>query len=290
MQIGLGFNLEEKVTRGDGVSTATYQAIYINGMIVKNVKIGGGGVHPIKYDSTKQITIELSNGIQVSKAIVYYSNNSAVNMINPHTGLYSIIYTNFLAHNPEFDDSNNKLPVLKLRRITDEATRHKFFRLITKYNKDLSHLTTFGTIGLKKETKMSGYDPEYLTDPDGIDHNDSALFKQSVDIKKPAQKEYAVLCEARWMNGSLLNSCIVEVHTQGTSTLVYAVPNFKFTFWQITIDETTGEETVTHFYPEFIQKPDGSFYHEYVYTAKADFMDSSHLNNTPTCNFYNTLV
>lgn len=288
MQIGLGFNLEESITRGSDTSTAKYQAIYIDGMIVKNIKLGDGGANPIQYDSTKQITIEMSNGIQVSKAFVYYSNNSAVNTINPKADVYSIIYTNYLAHNPDFEEPSD-LPLLKLRRITDETTRHKYFRMIQQYNKHIKHLTKFGTIGLEKAKDMGGYDTRYYTD-DEIDHDDATLFRQSVDIKKPAQKEFAVLCEARWMDGESLNSCIVEVHTQGTSTLVYAVPNFKFTFWKLVVDEQTGDEMLQPFYPQFIQKGDGSYYQEYIYTAKADFMDSSHLNNTPTCNFYNTLV
>jgi hypothetical protein len=91
------------------------------------------------------------------------------------------------------------------------------------------------------------------------------------------------------VNGvNLLQDCIIEVHTQGTSTLVYAVPNFKFTFWHLV--EVGGVETLERFEPTFIQKGDGSYYEESVYTAKADFMDSSHLNNTPTCNFYNNLI
>ena len=161
--------------------------------------------------------------------------------------------------------------------------------IVDSGNEDIKHLTKFGTIGLEKAKDMGVYDTRYYTDNE-IDHDDATLFRQSVDIKKPAQKEFAVLCEAKWMDGESLNSCIVEVHTQGTSTLVYAVPNFKFTFWKLVVDEQTGEETLEHFYPEFIQKGDGSYYQEYIYTAKADFMDSSHLNNTPTCNFYNTLV
>jgi len=52
------------------------------------------------------------------------------------------------------------------------------------------------------------------------------------------------------MNGSELNNCIVEVHTQGTSTLVYAVPNFKFTFWEVI--EEGGQEKLRHFNPRFV--------------------------------------
>lgn len=128
---------------------------------------------------------------------------------------------------------------------------------------------------------MATYDPDYSS---ATIESNATLFRQSVDIKKPAQKEYAVLCRVQWM-GSTLEDVIVEVHTQGTSTLVYSIPNFKFTFWK----EIGGQ--LVKYYPQFIQKEDTEdYYMENVYTAKADFMDSSHLNNTPTCNYYNGLI
>jgi hypothetical protein len=94
------------------------------------------------------------------------------------------------------------------------------------------------------------------------------------------------LCTGKYEIGgrNLLENCIIEVHTQGTSTLVYPVPNFRFTFWKV------GQDGIERFCPEFISDEKGGYYEESVYTAKADFMDSSHLNNTPTCNFYNTII
>jgi len=40
---------------------------------------------------------------------------------------------------------------------------------------------------------MASYDPTYTNDNSPIESN-ATLFRQHVDIKKPAQKEYAVLC------------------------------------------------------------------------------------------------
>lgn len=286
VQIGFGYNLEETVNRADTESTAQYFAIYINGMIVKNVQIGDK-IQPLVYNQDAPITIELGNGINVQNCFVYYNNGSQP-YINPNTDRYSIAYNNYLYYNITFDEPDD-LPVLKLRRITDENDRIRYFNLIQGQNEDLEHLTLFGKIGLPKAlNNMGEYDPKY---GDGIadseDHDKATLFRQSVNIKKPAQKAYTVLCKGEWLvNGVnvLPDTCIIEVHTQGTSTLVYPVPNFKFTFWNIT------DSGIEKYCPEFIQKEDGSYYTESTYTAKADFMDSSHLNNTPTCIFYNNLI
>jgi len=87
-----------------------------------------------------------------------------------------------------------------------------------------------------------------------------------------------------------LNGIIIEVHTQGTSTLQYSIPNFKLTFWKV-----IGDNQIEHFSPKFIEKQDyiseeDRYYNEYIYTAKCDYMDSSHLNNTPTCTYYNNII
>lgn len=283
VQIAIGYNIKESITRNNQTVEAMYHAIYINGMIVKNAWIGQGGASALVYDPEKPITVELSNGICVQKCMVYYSGNAAVTTINPKAVTYSIIYTNFLAHYPIWNEPGN-LPVLKLLRYTNAQERLEAYNLVKKKSKKIKHLTTFGQIGMEKADKMATYDSNYGDHI--VDHDGATLFRQSVNIKKPAQKEYATLCKGQWMvNGTnILEGCIVEVHTQGTSTLVYAVPNFKFTFWR-----PVGN-TVEEFYPDFIQKPDGTYYQEYIYTAKADFMDSSHLNNTPTCVFYNDLI
>jgi hypothetical protein len=50
-------------------------------------------------------------------------------------------------------------------------------------------------------------------------------------LKKALQKSRGVLCSYRYLfEGNVIDSGIVEVHTQGTSTLDYRLPNFKFTF------------------------------------------------------------
>lgn len=291
VQIGLGYNLQESVERNNTSINVSYFAIYINGMIIKNILIDNENVQELAYDSQKQLSITLNNGIHVQKCFIYYKNNGS-NSILPNTSSgTSIIYNNYLSHNISFSEPNN-LPELKLIKITDSVENEKYFNLINSYKEThdedlIKHTTTFGTIGLQKATSMEYYDSHYSSN---VIESDATLFRQSVEIKKPAQKEYAVLCRGQYLVNdiNLLEGVIIEVHTQGTSTLVYSVPNFRFIFWKET------NNVIEHYYPEFIvnKEVDNTpiYYHEYIYTAKADYMDSSHLNNTPTCNYYNNLI
>lgn len=287
-QVGIGVNLEESITRNSQQVIAKYYCIYINGMAVKNIGIDSENV--IAYNSSYNLSVEISNGIMVQKCFLYYKNNGNEN-IYPNTAINeSIIYNNYKSHKQNFSEPLN-LPILKLMKVTDSELNTQYFEDINHYIKvnggnQLKHTTTFGAIGTEKALSMNVYDVSYES---STIESDATLFRQSVDIKKPAQKEYAVLCTGQYMSDgiNLLENVIIEVHTQGTSTLVYSVPNFKFTFWKYNSD--TGE--LEHFYPEFIQKADSEeFYHEYIYTAKCDYMDSSHLNNTPTCTYYNNLI
>lgn len=303
VQIGVGINLQEKFRRGEEEPIAYYHAIYVNGMVVKTVKIDNSSILPLPYSGENRLVVSIGNGILVQKCFLYYKNNGT-NIIYPNTGLgESIIYNNYKSHKPGFSEPG-QLPELMFLRISDDSEGEvsKYYRLINEYkaanDQDaVKYLTIFGNIGDTKAQSMNLYDPNYsssatweeLLANHSFEHDSAELFRQHVEIKKPAQKEYAVLCRAKWGDNPEMEDVIVEVHTQGTSTLVYSVPNFKFTFWHLT--QNQGVDVVEPFYPEFIPKPDGqTCYEEYIYTAKADFMDSSHLNNTPTCNYYNNLI
>lgn len=132
-QISLGYNIEESVDRSGDIHTSEYFAIYINGMVVKNTKIGTGSMNKIEYNPQRPIKIELSDGILVRKCFVYYNNNGQ-DFINPNAATYSIVYTNFLAANLDFDEPAD-LPVLKLMRITDESLRRQYFDAIKEKTK-----------------------------------------------------------------------------------------------------------------------------------------------------------
>ena len=302
-QIGIGINLQETFRRGEEEPTAYYHAIYVNGMVVKTVKIDNSSVFPLTYSGDNRLVVSISNGILVQKCFLYYKNNGT-NIIYPNTDIgESIIYNNYKSHKPNFREPD-QLPELMFLRISDDSEGEvsKYYRLINEYKSAndqdaVKYLTIFGNIGDTKAQSMNLYDPNYSSNATweellanhSFEHDNAELFRQHVEIKKPAQKEYAVLCRAKWGDNPEMEDVIVEVHTQGTSTLVYSVPNFKFTFWHLT--QNQGVDVVEPFYPEFIPKPDGqTYYEECVYTAKADFMDSSHINNTPTCNYYNNLI
>lgn len=283
-QIGIGINLKETITRNNQPRDVRYHAIYINGMVVKTVLIDDDTIRPLPYSDSNRLIVTVGNGILVQKCFLYYRNDGE-EIIFPNVmpqGTPSIIYNNYKSHKRDFSEPDN-LPVLKFLRISNTEEYERYFALINAHKDDkIKHLTTFGVIGAEKAPNMNVYDSNYSS---AIIESDATLFRQSVEIKKPAQKEYAVLCRVQWM-GSIMEDIIVEVHTQGTSTLVYTIPNFKFTFWQL-----QGNDVVPYYGMEFI-KIEGTddYYHECIYTAKADFMDSSHLNNTPTCNYYNNLI
>lgn len=286
-QIGIGVNLRETITRNNEEVVGYYHCIYIDGMAVKTVLIDGTTNKKLDYDPSNRLVLTVGNDVLVQKCFLYYRNDGE-EYISPNTPQgVSIIYNNYKSHKRDFQEPAD-LPVLKFLRISDTTISDTYFGLINTYktahDEDLmKHTTQFGRIGDPKATDMATYDPNY--DSPVIESN-ATLFRQSVDIKKPAQKEYAALCRVQWM-GNVMEDIIVECHTQGTSTLVYSIPNFKFTFWRLINDGTSVER----YCPEFIKK-EGSddYYQESVYTAKADFMDSSHLNNTPTCNYYNNLI
>jgi len=310
VQIGIGINLEEEITRNNEKISAKYHAIYINGMIVKNVIVDNDNTN--KFNAQYDLTISLSNNLFVQKCLVYYKNNGE-NSINPNLSSnqnISIIYNNYKSHNTSFNEPS-ELPILRFRRINEHDKLRKYYKLINDYKNvnggdPVKYITKFGNIGLDKALDMGSYDSNYSSDAsyddlyesdkiEAINDGQATLFRQSVEIKKPAQKEYCVLCEAEYfVNGvNILAGVIVEVHTQGTSTLVYSIPNFKFTFW-VLVNENKIEPYCPHFIlkhnADEISDENDKYYQESVYTAKADFMDSSHLNNTPTCIYYNNLI
>lgn len=290
VQIGIGVNLRENITNN---KTAFYHCVYINGIVVKSVLVDNSAVNLLPYKSGSKLSVTIGEGIYVQKCFLYYKNDEYEIDPNVKQSDSSIIYNNYKLHVLNFAEPQD-LPKLRFINIVDPSDpsnslkAKKYFELINNYKKNhdedlIKHITTFGTIGSEKVISMSEYDPYY--DKDDVFYSDATLFRQSVDIKKPAQADYAVLCEVEW-SGNILENIIVEVHTQGTSTLVYTIPNFKFTFWKI-----VNDQTIEKYYPEFIKKDDTEdYYRECIYTAKADFMDSSHLNNTPTCVYYNKLI
>ena len=121
------------------------------------------------------------------------------------------------------------------------------------------------------------------------------LTRQIVKSKKLLQKYVAVPCQWSYgeYNGYLL------AFTQGTSTLEYALPNFTFKFFT---DKTFSVKSNVSLIPKIERNltnlltysneitNETQYYEENELVAKADYMESSHLNNTPTAMFYNAIT
>lgn len=121
------------------------------------------------------------------------------------------------------------------------------------------------------------------------------LTRQIVNSKKLLQKYVAVPCS--WsFNGK---SGYLLAFTQGTSTLEYALPNFTFKFYT---DNTFSTKASVSVIPKIARNlgnlltysnevdSNTEYYTEKELVAKADYMESSHLNNTPTAMFYNAIT
>lgn len=80
--------------------------------------------------------------------------------------------------------------------------------------------------------------------------------------------------------------CIIQ--TQGTSTLAFPVKNYKIRLYSDE-DNANGSNPYKTKYKTNAFASKG-WEPEYVYTLKCDYMEAAHLNNTPSCEFYNTMI
>lgn len=97
---------------------------------------------------------------------------------------------------------------------------------------------------------------------------------------KAVSKKYCVDCVMEFNDGSgnIQTLDNVDVFLQGTSSLQYPVKNYKIKAYQ---DDAHSQKL------KFAPSPKKDEWKpEYCYTLKVDFMESSHMNNTPTAVFY----
>ena len=101
---------------------------------------------------------------------------------------------------------------------------------------------------------------------------------------KPTSKKYCVNCIMEYDDGkgNITTWDNVDVYLQGTSSLQYPMKNYKIKCFKD--DEHTVKNKIVIPPKEGIWKP------ENCYTLKCDFMESSHINNTPTAVFYNQVI
>lgn len=72
----------------------------------------------------------------------------------------------------------------------------------------------------------------------------------------------------------------VMIQTQGTSTLAFPVKNYKIKMYLA--------DFKTKAYTDAFRSL--GWLDDYVYTLKCDYMEAAHLNNTPSCEFYNGMI
>lgn len=280
--IGLGFGLKDinpNIPRNSETGiNIIYDCICINGTIVK---VSGNNRPSEQRISNWNVDSILNNN---------YLNINKVGGI-PCTGLYYNTSTEdislFSGDVPkceinykwdfEIEEENKIIPTMYLEALGNPQSG--------QYNtwKSEFHNVSFGNIS-------DGFEKYGDQNIPPSDDNYFKLLKISEPYKSDYQKYYGVVCryyytetedllpsninditpEKGWTTG------IVTVYTQGTSTLGYAIPNFKFYF----------NESFTLKYSDDVNDSIS----ETILTAKADYMESSHLNNTPTAMLYNNIV
>ena len=271
--IHIGFEFQVRDDDSDQIieGRTIYNALYIDGVLCKNLKI---------EESKQELGVFVNN--------IQYSNDFIIKDINIYTSttsnLYPFTYINFkgsdkfipiIQNNYEFynqkEDDSLDLPTLSLTALDLDNELYELRNTIltkngTKPDKAIIP-SKFGTL---QDAKV-----KYESNIDASTGSYNILLKQRMSLKKALQKSRGVLCYYQYGDDPN-NKGYVEVHTQGTSTLDYRLPNFKFTFLN---NDMTNKK---------VDLVDG--YNESVLTAKADYMDSSHLNNTPTATYYNKII
>lgn len=151
------------------------------------------------------------------------------------------------------------------------------------------------TVDEKNDRIISSLKKKVKKNPKNIPNDYLTLTRQIVQSKGLLQKYVAVPCQWEYQG----NQGYLLAFTQGTSTLEYALPNFTFKFYTDSTFQTTQnvhiipkiERTLSNIltYSNEINNST-EYYEEKELVAKADYMESSHLNNTPTAMFYNAIT
>lgn len=108
-------------------------------------------------------------------------------------------------------------------------------------------------------------------------------------VDKGLQKSTFVNCEVTYQeseNDTNPQIWYAETRTQGTSTLQFPIKNFKIILFD-TYDSATNKMSGTR---NVSFKSDEGWAEESTFTLKCDYMEAAHLNNTPTCTFYNNII
>lgn len=268
--IGLGYKLQD-TNQVTGNTSGYYNCICVNGTIVKISRYN-------KIFSNNESTTW--DDYQESPYIIFKEQAGTIcNGYYQTTSLFNTSSNKLLCEeNYELDGFNDDkdIPVLFLEGIDYNST----------------------VVGNLDNVWKSGFVNSYFGSITGGKYNSESninyaqgveLLKITEGLKKLLQKKYGVLCRYTFdSSGKLTNPSGFEsgninhkqgyliAYTQGTSTLSYTIPNFKLFFQggdSFQLEVATGET-----------------FNENILTIKADYMESSHLNNTPTAMLYNSIV
>lgn len=111
-------------------------------------------------------------------------------------------------------------------------------------------------------------------------NNSTFQILNSITDKSTSKKTYVdCVVEIQNPDGTITVWENVEVFLQGTSSLQYPVKNYKLKLYSDSAKTTKMK----------VQMQD-DWQPESTFTLKCDYMEGSHLNNTPTAEFYNHLI
>ena len=111
-------------------------------------------------------------------------------------------------------------------------------------------------------------------------NNSTFQILNSITDKKTSKKTFVdCVIEIQNPDGTVTVWENAEVFLQGTSSLQYPVKNYKIKLYT---DATKDKKMKVQLQDDW--KPESTF------TLKCDYMEGSHLNNTPTADFYNHLI
>lgn len=108
------------------------------------------------------------------------------------------------------------------------------------------------------------------------------------DLSKMTEKQYQ---KKQYVRGKMLYQKegvinkefpYVVIQTQGTSSLLYPVKNYKVIIYEDNMDNPYNKK--------YKVKMDDNWEAENAYTLKCDYMDASHLNNTPSATYYDHII
>lgn len=134
--------------------------------------------------------------------------------------------------------------------------------------------------------RMTDSDPRYTENKQ--DNHTFVKFSDLNDMTNKAQQKI------RYVRGKMVYKQpgkddilypYVVVQTQGTSSLLYPVKNYKVIFYKN--PEETGD-IVFHTKKKIKFKEDWE--EDSAYTLKCDYMEAAHLNNTPTASYYDHII